>query len=186
MEKLKEMIKNPKLVDPNSYLDGSRGFRESFVSYLIYSENLTHSDLNESERNEKVKSILQDLIDPDSFLERVPENSEELSLNLVHSKMIPDTISKFKQLKQLGLIIYALDGFPSAFKELDALEFLLIRSEIGTKLPPELLELKSLEQIALGGAALQHLYPDFQPDEQSRRVINELIDSDVRFMEYDM
>lgn len=171
MEKLKQILKNPQLIYRDSHHHSGFNY---FIFYLIHRES-----------SKKAETILHNLMDPDSFLERVPESAEELSLNLVHSKMMPKTIGKLKNLKQLYLIIYELDGFPSSFKELDALEFLLIRSEIGTKLPLELLELQSIEYICLGGAALCHLYPDFKPDEQSRKIINQLIDLDVSFMDLD-
>ena len=184
IEKLKQMIKNPQIVyiDPYCIDPYDLPKFEPFVSYVIYGVTGEESD-----RKEKyIIQNLKDLMDPSSFLDRIPESSTELTLNLVHSKMIPAKISKFKKLTHLFLIVYELDDLPPSFKELDALELLIIHSEIGTKVPSELLELKSLKFICPSGTAFKrHLFAGFTPDVQSRRIINTLIDSGVSFMEYD-
>ncbi|KKL19913.1 hypothetical protein LCGC14_2460700, partial [marine sediment metagenome] len=177
MERLKQLIKNPQLIDLDSFYDFPPGF-ESFVSYAVYDGGFFR-------KKECILQDLKDLMDPDSFLENIPESTTHLTLNLIHSKMIPDSIRRLKDLTYLALIIYELDDFPSVFRGLNALKFLLIRSEIGTRLPHELLELQSLETFCLGGALRIHQFADFTPDEQSRRITNELIDSGVIFMDYD-
>ena len=96
-----------------------------------------------------------------------------------NSSNLPVNIGNLKFLNWFDLYVNFLSVFPESFVKLHDLENLSLYSRKGTKLPIQLLELKSLKMITFTGEISKILIHGFKNDPTTEYILDELIQKGV-------
>ena len=129
----------------NDFLDANPGLRKFFVDRVTPLAKERGGDI----MNNKYLKYLLAMGEVMDIFEFFDENIEEIDLQTLKMKKLPDSIGKFKNLTTLTINDLGLEELPESIGQLSNLQFLMAKGNNFKKLPTSIGKLKNLQILLL-------------------------------------